>query len=107
MARWMVMVVILSVAVNPAWTGEVPPHFGRTAAKEAAKTPPPPGAGRGQCAAPLRNGCEVQQSSCRLACPPTWSTNPGVPAFTPNDRAGCTNQCLNRYLACLRLYGCS
>lgn len=58
------------------------------------------------CAAPLRNGCEAQQSACRLACPPMWSTNPGAPAFTPTDRAGCTQQCFSRYLACLNLYGC-
>ncbi|WP_043837013.1 hypothetical protein [Muricoccus aerilatus] len=58
------------------------------------------------CAATLRNGCEAQQSACRMACPPMWSTNPGAPAFTPTDRAGCTQQCFTRYLACLNLYGC-
>jgi hypothetical protein len=62
---------------------------------------------RASCAPPLRQGCEAQQASCRIACPPMWSTNPGAPAFTPNDRAGCTQQCLTRYLACLNLYGCS
>ncbi|HEV7263324.1 MAG TPA: hypothetical protein VGN83_00155 [Falsiroseomonas sp.] len=65
------------------------------------------GAAPRSCAAPLRQGCEAQQSSCRLACPPTWSTNPSAPAFTPTDRAGCTRQCLMRYMSCLRLYGCS
>jgi len=58
------------------------------------------------CPQPLRNGCEAQQASCRLACPPMWSTNPGAPAFTPTDRAGCTQQCFSRYLSCLNLYGC-
>ena len=62
---------------------------------------------RRSCAAALRSGCERQQASCRIACPPQWSTNPNVPAFTPNDRAGCTSQCLHRYFACLRTYGCA
>jgi hypothetical protein len=66
-----------------------------------------PGSALSSCTAPLRQGCEAQQSSCRLACPPTWSTNPSAPAFTPTDRAGCTRQCLTRHLSCLRLYGCS
>jgi hypothetical protein len=59
-----------------------------------------------RCAPALRNGCEGQQASCRLACPPQFSTNPSAPAFTLNDRAGCTQQCFSRYLSCLRLYGC-
>ncbi len=72
----------------------------------AAPSPAQPQA-RQTCAPPLRQGCEAQQASCRMVCPPTWSTNPGAPAFTPNDRAGCTQQCLTRYFACLNLYGCS
>ncbi|WP_426955638.1 hypothetical protein [Muricoccus radiodurans] len=63
--------------------------------------------GRAACAAPLRQGCETMQASCRMACPPMWNPNPGAPAFTPTDRAGCTQQCFTRYLACLNLYGCS
>jgi hypothetical protein len=66
---------------------------------------PPAGTPR-SCAQPLRQGCEAQQASCRIACPPMWSTNPGAPAFTPTDRAGCTQRCFSRYLSCLQLYGC-
>ncbi len=70
-------------------------------APQAAPGTPPPG-----CAAPLRSGCEAQAGSCRLGCPPQWSTDPRAPAFTPNDRAACTQRCLNRYLGCLQLHGC-
>jgi hypothetical protein len=46
------------------------------------------------------------QSSCQMACPPLWSTNPAAPAFTTNDRAGCMQRCLTQYLSCQRQYGC-
>lgn len=81
--------------------------------------PPPLGAGAppalampdqtGQaprCAAPLAQGCLRMQSSCQMACPPMWSTNPSAPAFTPNDRAGCMQRCLTQYLNCRTQYGC-
>jgi hypothetical protein len=67
---------------------------------------PPPASMPRSCAQPLRRGCEAQQASCRIACPPMWSTNPGAPAFTLTDRAGCTQRCFSRYLSCLQLYGC-
>ncbi|MBL6454223.1 hypothetical protein JMJ55_02735 [Belnapia sp. T6] len=59
-----------------------------------------------RCPQVLANGCLSQQSSCQIACPPQWSMNPNAPAFTPNDRAGCMSQCLQRYMACMRLHGC-
>jgi hypothetical protein len=59
-----------------------------------------------RCAAPLAQGCLRMQSSCQMACPPMWSTNPSAPAFTPNDRAGCMQRCLTQYLSCQRQYGC-
>jgi hypothetical protein len=78
--------------------------------KEQPQQPQPPAGLQGRapssCPQPLRQGCEGQQAACRMACPPMWSMNPGAPAFTPTDRAGCTQQCLSRYLSCLRLYGC-
>jgi hypothetical protein len=46
------------------------------------------------------------QSTCQVACPPMWSTNPSAPAFTPTDRAGCMQRCFHQYLACQRQYGC-
>lgn len=58
------------------------------------------------CAAPLANACLAQQSACQVACPGTWSMNPGAPAFTPTDRAGCMRRCMNDYLACRRRNGC-
>jgi hypothetical protein len=58
------------------------------------------------CAAPLAQGCLRMQSSCQMACPPMWSTNPSAPAFTPNDRAGCMQRCLTQYLNCRTQYGC-
>lgn len=66
---------------------------------------PAPAAG-GRCAAPLAQGCLRMQSSCQMACPPMWSTNPSAPAFTPTDRAGCMQRCFHQYLACQRQYGC-
>jgi hypothetical protein len=59
-----------------------------------------------RCAQPIANNCLSQQSSCQVACPPMWSTNPSAPAFTPTDRAGCMRQCQQRYFSCMRLYGC-
>ncbi len=84
-----------------------PPPLGATAQ---APSPAPQQGGSGpsaaSCPAPLANGCLTQQSSCQMACPPMWSMNPNAPAFTPTDRAGCMQQCFQRYLACRRLYGC-
>lgn len=81
--------------------------------------PPPLGAPQGQpsagtaqaepaprCAAPLANACLSQQGACQVACPPMWSMNPGAPAFTPTDRAGCMQRCFQQYLSCRRLHGC-
>ena len=100
MKRAIVLVALLAWAV---------PFDGAVAAKEASPAKPPAQEQRPaqSCPQPLRNGCEAQQGACRLACPPIWSTNPGAPAFTPTDRAGCTRDCMMRYLSCLRLYGCS
>lgn len=88
-------------------TEPAPRKMPRAGAEQAPSRPTQPPPARVTCAPPLRQGCEARQASCRMACPPTWSTNPGAPAFTPNDRAGCTQQCLTRYFACLNLYGCS
>ena len=79
-----------------------PPPLGAPA--EAA---PAPSAGGGLiCAAPLANACLAQQSACQVACPGMWSMNPSAPAFTPTDRAGCMQRCMNDYLACRRRNGC-
>ncbi len=67
---------------------------------------PPPAEAPGRCAAPLAAGCLRMQSSCQVACPPMWSMNPGAPAFTPTDRAGCMQRCLTQYLSCRQQYGC-
>ncbi|MBR0653024.1 hypothetical protein GXW78_25435 [Roseomonas terrae] len=64
------------------------------------------GGAPGRCAAPLAAGCQRMQSSCQMACPPMWSTNPNAPAFTPTDRAGCMQRCFHQYLSCQRQYGC-
>jgi hypothetical protein len=79
---------------------------GGTVAPQAPAAPPTTGQSAPRCAQPLASGCLSQQSSCQLACPPQWSMNPGAPAFTPTDRAGCMSQCLQRYLSCMNLYGC-
>jgi len=65
---------------------------------------PAPAAQR--CAAPLANGCLGMQSSCQVACPGMWSTNPSAPAFTPTDRAGCLQRCNQQYNRCMVQYGC-
>jgi hypothetical protein len=93
-----------ALAQTAPWTG--PKKGVRTAPLAAPATPQATPGQRQSCAAPLRAGCERMQASCRLACPPQWSTNPNAPAFTPNDRAGCTSQCMTRYLACMTQYGC-
>lgn len=72
----------------------------------AASPAPTPGEAPPRCAAQLANGCLAMQSSCQIACPPMWSMNPGAPAFTPTDRAGCMQRCSQQYLSCRRLYGC-
>jgi hypothetical protein len=59
-----------------------------------------------RCAPPLASGCLGMQSSCQLACPPMWSTNPSAPAFTPTDRAGCMQRCLTQYNRCMTQYDC-
>lgn len=68
--------------------------------------PGQPPATRARCAQPLMNGCMRMQSSCQMACPGMWSTNPSAPAFTPTDRAGCMARCGNQYRMCLIQYGC-
>ncbi|HEY4250260.1 MAG TPA: hypothetical protein VGM87_03625 [Roseomonas sp.] len=69
-----------------------------------------PQQGQGQrpprCAQQLANGCLGMQSSCQVACPGIWSTNPGAPAFTPTDRAGCMQRCATQYQRCMTQYGC-
>jgi hypothetical protein len=92
MRRALPALALLAAMTGAGWAGE----------KRGAASP---GGGSG-CAPALRSGCERQQASCRISCPPQWSTTPGAPAFTPNDRAGCTAQCLHRLFACLRTYGC-
>ncbi|SDB15437.1 hypothetical protein SAMN02927895_00531 [Belnapia rosea] len=86
----------------------LPPTGGAagTVAPQAPAAPPADGRNAPRCAQTLANGCLTQQSSCQIACPQQWSTNPSAPAFTPTDRAGCMGQCLQRYYACMRLYGC-
>ncbi|MBR0673290.1 hypothetical protein [Neoroseomonas soli] len=84
----------------PLGAGAVPPP-----AMAAPARPQAPGSG-GSCAAPLAQGCLRMQSSCQMACPPQWSTNPSAPAFTTNDRAGCMQRCFQQYLSCQRTYGC-
>ncbi|MBR0654219.1 hypothetical protein [Plastoroseomonas arctica] len=69
----------------------------------AAPAPAPSGP---RCAPPLANGCLGMQSSCQMACPGIWSTNPSAPAFTPTDRAGCMQRCLMQYNRCMTQYGC-
>lgn len=59
-----------------------------------------------RCPAVLANACLAQQGSCQVACPPMWSTNPGAPAFTPTNRAGCMQRCFHEYLSCRRMNGC-
>ena len=60
-----------------------------------------------RCAVPLQEGCMRMQSSCRMACPPMYSTSPSAPAFTPTNRAQCTQQCLTQYQRCMVQYGCT
>ena len=78
-----------------------PPPLGAPAAQA-----PSQSAGGMVCAAPLANACLAQQGACQVACPGIWSMNPNAPAFTPTDRAGCLQRCMQRYLACRRLHGC-
>lgn len=104
------ILVLLSFLAAPAFGQGLPtrkpPPLGAGAPPPATTAPAPgPGAG-GRCAAPLAAGCLRMQSSCQLACPPMWSTNPSAPAFTPTDRAGCMQRCFHQYLACQRQYGC-
>jgi len=68
--------------------------------------PAQPPATRARCAQPLMDGCMRMQSSCQMACPGMWSTNPSAPAFTPTDRAGCLSRCGSQYRMCLIQYGC-
>lgn len=67
---------------------------------------PAPAAAGPRCAPPLASGCLGMQSSCQVACPGIWSTNPAAPAFTPTDRAGCLQRCLTQYNRCMVQYGC-
>ncbi len=61
---------------------------------------------RPRCAQPLMDGCVRMQSSCQMACPGMWSTNPSARAFTPTDRAGCLARCGSQYRMCVIQYGC-
>ncbi|MBL6078844.1 hypothetical protein JMJ56_12565 [Belnapia sp. T18] len=95
----------------PAEPGGKPPPLprddtGSAAAPRAPAAPTDNGQAAPRCAQPLASNCLAQQSSCQIACPPMWSTNPSAPAFTPTDRAGCMRQCQQRYFSCMRLYGC-
>ena len=84
-----------------------PPPLGAAVMPPAETATPGTGeAGAQRCAAPLAQGCLRMQSTCQVACPPMWSTNPSAPAFTPTDRAGCMQRCFQQYLACQRQYGC-
>ncbi len=85
------ILIIGLLALQPAAAKVGPPA-------DQASTPAPQ-----SCPVPLRQGCEAQQASCQMACPPLWSNNPAAPAFTTTNRAGCTRQCFNRYLSCLRV----
>ncbi|MBR0645286.1 hypothetical protein [Plastoroseomonas hellenica] len=90
----------------------LPPQGGSYAPAQPAPMAPAPSAGpqQGQrpqrCAPQLANGCLGMQSSCQVACPGTWSSNPAAPAFTPTDRAGCMQRCLTQYQRCMTQYGC-
>jgi hypothetical protein len=94
----------------PQAGGKPPPLAPGGAGETPARRVPQSQGGREQaparCAQPLANNCLTQQSSCQIACPPMWSTNPGAPAFTPTNRTSCMQQCRQRYLACMRLYNC-
>jgi hypothetical protein len=96
----------VTAAPAPPQTGGKP--LAQPPAGNPGGTVAPPAAGQAapRCAPPLSSGCLSQQSSCQIACPPQWSTNPAAPAFTPNDRAGCMSRCMQRYLSCMTLYGC-
>jgi hypothetical protein len=83
-----------------------PPPLGAGAAAPPTMAAPGAAPQAARCAAPLAQGCLRMQSTCQLACPPMWSTNPSAPAFTPTDRAGCMQRCLQQHLACQRQYGC-
>lgn len=87
------------------------PPRGNTYAPQPAPMAPAPSPGpQGQrpqrCAPPLADGCQRMQSSCQMACPGIWSSNPNAPAFTPTDRAGCMQRCLTQYQGCMTQYGC-
>ena len=109
MSRLLLLIILLAPGslVAQGWPGAKPPPLG---APEAPAPAPWQGQQQGgtaqRCAPPLAAGCLRMQSSCQLACPPMWSTNPSAPAFTPNDRAGCMQRCLTQYLSCQRQYGC-
>ncbi len=106
MTRCLAMLALLAAApalaqplptMKPPPLGAVPPPA-LAMPDRAAQAP--------RCAAPLAQGCLRMQSSCQVACPPMWSTNPSAPAFTPTDRAGCMQRCLTQYLNCRTQYGC-
>lgn len=88
------------------------PPRGSSYAPQQAPMAPAPSAGpqQGQrpqrCAQPLADGCMRMQSSCQMACPGIWSSNPSAPAFTPTDRAGCMQRCLTQYQRCMTQYSC-
>lgn len=86
------------------------PPAGGAYAPQAAPVAPAPAPQQGQrpqrCAQPLADGCLRMQSSCQVACPGVWSSNPNAPAFTPTDRAGCMQRCLTQYQRCMIQYNC-
>lgn len=114
---FLIALLIAGPALGQSWPSSKPPPLGAPEAGSQMPTPMPtpmmpapgqvPQAGTAQrCAAPLAAGCQRMQSSCQVACPTQWSTNPNAPAFTTNDRAGCMQRCFHQYLACQRQYGC-
>ncbi|WP_198369216.1 hypothetical protein [Roseomonas rosulenta] len=104
----MIRAILLSlVLAPPALAQPLPTAKPPPLAQQAPAAPPGPAAAPGdRCPAQLANACLSQQGACQVACPPLWSPNPGAPAFTPTDRAGCMQQCFQRWLACRRLHGC-
>ena len=96
------------VGATPQFGGKPAPLPPEGGSGETVAPPAPQGGGQAlpRCPQPIANNCLTQQSSCQVACPPMWSTNPSAPAFTPTDRAGCMRQCQQRYLSCMRLFNC-
>lgn len=110
---FLIALLLAAPALGQGWPSSKPPPLGAPDGGSQMPMPMAPGQGQApqagsaqRCAAPLAAGCQRMQSSCQVACPPMWSTNPNAPAFTPTDRAGCMQRCFHQYLACQRQYGC-